>query len=311
MATEDRADSPPTRRRRWPIVLGVVAAVVLGVIVCLPLFVDWYATRWLQERGLVDADIEDIDLDLFTGRLVIDGLTLTKEDQRRNRATRTFVDLNWEGLFRERLVIGRIELHDAEITVIRDEARDFFIANFLVAASEREEEVAEDPEAGYDFGILEVDIRNVLVHYRGQFFQEDVLFEELRLGQVATWDPEASAPLTLRARIDERVHTIEGEVRPLAASPGAELALSFDAIELAPFEAMLAQAGVATIGGQFSADAQLTVDAGAEGEATTAEVDGAISFSNVSLDQTKVKLSLPFLTTRKPTRARSTIQRHR
>ena len=59
MASEDRADSPPTPRRRWPIVLGAVAAVVLAVIVCLPLFVDWYATRWLHERGLVDADIEE------------------------------------------------------------------------------------------------------------------------------------------------------------------------------------------------------------------------------------------------------------
>jgi hypothetical protein len=290
MASEDRADSPPPPRRRWPIVLGVVAAVVLAVIVCLPLFVDWYATRWLHERGLVDADIEDVDLDLFTGRLGIDGLTLTKEDQRRNRATRTFVDFNWDGLFRERLVIGRIELSDAEITVRRDEARDFFIADFLVAADEREEQVAEDPEEGFDFGILEVDIRNVLVHYRGQFFQEDVLFEELRLGQVATWDPEASTPLSLRARIDERVHSIEGEVRPLAASPGAELALSFDAIELAPFETMLAEAGVAMIDGQFSADAQFNVDAGAEGEATTAEVDGTFSFGNVTLDHTEVNL---------------------
>ena len=68
--------------------LGVVAAVVLAVVICLPLFLDWYATRWLQERGLVDADIEDIDLDLFRGRLGIDGLTLTKEEERRNLATR-------------------------------------------------------------------------------------------------------------------------------------------------------------------------------------------------------------------------------
>ena len=83
--------------------------------------------------------------------------------------------------------------------------------------------MAEDPEAGYDFGVLEIDIRNVLVHYRGQFFQEDVLFEELRLGQVATWDPEASTPLTLRANGNTaKAERLEKEIEAAKESAGDE-----------------------------------------------------------------------------------------
>ena len=99
----------------------MLAAIVLGfvaLLVALPFFVDWYATRWLKAHGLVDASIEDVDIDLFRGRVGLDGLVLTDTEDSRTRATRTFVNLRWQGLFRERLVLGRMEMTDAEMEAL-------------------------------------------------------------------------------------------------------------------------------------------------------------------------------------------------
>ena len=283
MAKDDSVASPPKRRRRWPVVLAVVVLGIGALLAALPLFVDWYATRWLHERGLIEASIEDVDIDLFTGRVGLDGVVLTNNEDRRTRSTRTFFDFEWQGLFRKRVLIGRIELSDAEITVVRDEAKDFFIADFLLTGAQGEEAPAEEESSSFGFGITEIDIRNVLVHYRGAFFEEDVLFEELSVGRLATWDAEERTAITVRATIDGRTHTISGEVRPLAEVPEVDLTADLNELDLAPFDRMLANQGVGTPGGLLSIDARVQARVGTDPEPTHIDFDGSVSVEGAAM----------------------------
>jgi uncharacterized protein involved in outer membrane biogenesis len=284
MAKDDSVPSPPKRRRRWPVVAVAVILAIGAFLVSLPLFVDWYATRWLHERGLIEASIEDVDIDLFTGRVGLDGVVLTDDESGRTRSTRTFFDFEWQGLFRKRVLIGRIELSDAEITVVRDEAKDVFIADFLLTGGDTAEAAPVDEEpSSFGFGITEIDIRNVLVHYRGAFFEQDVLFEELSVGRLATWDAEQSTAMTLRAKIEGRTHTISGDIMPLAEVPVVDLTVDLNELDLAPFEQMLANQGVGTPGGILSIDARVQAKIGTEPEPMTVDFDGSVSIEGAAM----------------------------
>src|SRR6476660_9657128 len=138
------------RLRRWLIVLGVLLVLGVAFVWSLPEIVKWQALKQIPAITGRAASIEDIDINLFTGRVAIKKFRLAEADP-----AQTFIEFErldvrvvvWSSVFGN-IRVAELRLTAPTVNLVRLTPTEFNFSDILrrLAASKEGEPVPKPAE---------------------------------------------------------------------------------------------------------------------------------------------------------------------
>lgn len=216
------------------LVLGVVAAV-------LPYVLGALLKEQLIAQGNTHVIYDDIDLNLFTGVVSIEGLFVADSDWRVLEVRRAYANVSMMELLKGRIEVAELNLEGVFIRI--DDARRLRVAGMALAAKEHAVDKKETSVVLPAFRIRQVRVLDsrVAVYLAGL----DVLvnFDEIALDAYA-FDADAEpAPFSLKARLGDGRVSVDGAIQADAVTQSLTLNLALDQIALDQFNVPAAQGG--------------------------------------------------------------------
>lgn len=112
-------------KRKWKILLLVVILLIIARIL-LPYFLEKYVNKTLNDIPGYVGQVEDIDVALYRGAYVIEGLRLDKENATLDvpllHFAKSDISIEWKSLFKGRIV-SEIVLHGPEVNYIFEDQK--------------------------------------------------------------------------------------------------------------------------------------------------------------------------------------------
>ena len=252
----------PQRRRRWPWLLGGMAAFVAAVVALAPLAAEWAAEDWLKMNGAPDAEIDNIDFNPFTGRFALYNLRAGGGDKERFHVGVLAADIDYLPLFSKRVALRTIALRDTAVDVDVANAEAIRIGALRIPLAGEQghapsEAPAEEASAPWHFGIEGIELANVEVTVTHPLRREDVRINRLRVTQLQSWMPDRPVPIELDVVANGAALALTADTLPFAEAPSAQGALWIEGLDLDAYSGILADAGIENARGKISLDYQL------------------------------------------------------
>lgn len=157
---------PPGRRlHRW------ITAAILSIAFGLPLFLPWIiqqtAVAWLQDQGIETAAIDDIDINLFTGKLDIKGFDAGDGLKWQRLSMR----INWLPLLNRTLHIRSLQLSGADILLQQDvEKGGLMLGALLLPQGDGDTQKSSNmPSSPWNIVLQRITIEDVAMAAEGVF----------------------------------------------------------------------------------------------------------------------------------------------
>lgn len=249
----------PAIRRRYRIAAAVAAAILLFLWL-LPIGLRLGAEHWLESRGYTAA-IDNIDLNLFTGRLAIDGARAEDAAGDGFRIGHAAVDLHYLPLFDRHLHLAGLTLHDAALDLRRDGG--LRVAGFALVpgTDEAPSQDAAGPAQPWGFGLDSADVDGLALRYHEPGFSREITLATSTASDVATWTPGNPFPLDADLRLGDARVAVEGRLRPFGDRVAGELSLRVEKLTLQAFAPFVEGRGnVERLAGTVGADLDIAID---------------------------------------------------
>ncbi|MDQ6996451.1 MAG: DUF748 domain-containing protein [Mariprofundus sp.] len=114
--TDNHAENvaAPARWRGLMLLLGGMVTVFALLLALLPLAIEKGAVSWLQQHGVQDARIDNIDINLFSGKVMLDGLKSGDGLQ----VDHLSIDFDWLPLWRHIVHIRTLKLSETSLHML-------------------------------------------------------------------------------------------------------------------------------------------------------------------------------------------------
>ena len=256
----DSAQDPGRRFSKALLVTLVSIAGLLAVgLVMLPYGVKWYLGDWLRERGVVNVSIGDVDINPFTGAFAIQSLEYEDNGAKR-RAGHAAMNLSWTDLLNRQIRLSLVELRDASLQIRRTESNSWLIGTIVLGAQGAVEEVdRREAEAGWGFGIDNLQFEDIDIDYQDPLIAREFSVDSASLRDFATWNPQQSTRLEITLSSADARLAASGQARPFAETFDLDLQVDGENLDAVGLEALLAQVGVESVTGLLNTSVRVRV----------------------------------------------------
>lgn len=167
---------------------AIIAVSMLLVTSLLPFAIEYGAKQWLQDHGVETVEIDNVDLNLFTGTLVLQGLQAGDGLNIEQLA----VNIDWLPLFKQVIYIRSFELQQSHISFHQDERGLWQLADikFEQADAENDEESTEAQGSGWLVVVDGLNIEDLLLNVNGKDLKLKLPVDTLKLSLSDLQDDE-------------------------------------------------------------------------------------------------------------------------
>lgn len=241
-----------TRRRVSLVTLAALLFVLF--LLLLPMGLRWGAEYALERQG-IQTRIHDVDLNLFTGELVVHNARGKNAAGDGFEIGRLLVNLRYWPLVKKRIYLQRLEVQRTTVDIRQDEQRLQSIAGFDLTGAE------EAPEQGraWGFGLDSVRLDAAHIVYKSPKLEQVMLLETSKAADVATWDETIPVPLNVSAKIAKGELRLVGRLLPFGETIKAAARLEFDGLDVGVLAPLIETEGLQGLQGVV--DAQLDLKA--------------------------------------------------
>lgn len=270
--------TPPTAlyRRRWFRRSLVAFAVLVIVLSLLPVAIRYAAIHVLQDQGIQHVEIADVDLNLFTGEVGLTDVGISGDGLGRATLSRLYVNLAISALFSKRLALQQLELQGLELDVQQTETGVWQVAGISppTPAQTTASEVEQPPAEPWGIAVDQLKLVGISVHLSMPQLQSDVRIDELRLSQLASWQPQQAAHYEAQLHIDQAPLMLSGTMQPFADTPQFAGKLELTQLPLALAAEFARDAGIENLSGELaiSTEFRARILAGMPAVETTSEL---------------------------------------
>ncbi len=307
---EPRPPSRSRRRRLWWFVAGLLLAGLI-LLTATPLAIRWGIEKALSDQGVPHAQVKDVDFNPFTGVLVIKAFRgNVQAEEQKLAAVQLQAQIDWFPLWQKNIYVAQIILRDVDLHLQRDDNGNWTIGELNLPSESASDEKPEEDEADADrkepwgFGIGQVVLENVRIHYRDPKLVVDAQVANARLGSFETWNPEQATPFDLDLIVNQGRIRLEGQTRPLSSHPEASARLRIDQLPIGWLQPLLEEHSVSQLNGNFDTDLQITLKTDQETSLPDFSVQGSIGLDSASLDHSQAGIGRLELTWDGQTRVR-------
>ena len=226
-------------KSRWFRITSVSAIVCLVVLLGTPLLARYLAQQWLLENGGEQVLFEDVDLNLFTGKLVLQGLEVKVDNETTLVFDTVGLDLEWWPLLSKQVNVQSLQLTDLRLIIDNLEPEAMRIGGIRLPTTAPDDEPPAKASSAWLSGIKVLTLQDFHILIRDPRFELDVTLDYLRLTRMAQWTPEQAAMLELAGRINDAPVQVSGQVAPFAERPRYDLDLSIEKLQLGAFSKLV------------------------------------------------------------------------
>ena len=274
---------------RWFRIVSVTAILCLVVLLGTPLLARYLAQQWLLDNGGEQVLFEDVDLNLFTGHLVLQGLEVKVDYETTLVFDTVGLDLEWWPLLSKQVDLQSLQLTGLRLIIDNLEPEAMRVGGIRLPTTAPDGEPPAKASSAWLSGIKALTLQDFHILIRDPKFELDVTLDYLRLTRMAQWAPEQAAVLELAGRINDAPVQISGQLAPFAEQPRYDLDLSVEKLQLGAFR-KLASPPIDQLSGLLSYAGKLTFE----------QSEAALKLSQtgkIALESLRLTLSEPGLET--------------
>lgn len=275
---------PVYRRRwfKWNLALLILLLVFLTV---LPIGVRYAAIDLLQEQGIQQIEIDDVDLNLFTGEFGLSGVRVSGDGQGRATLSKFYANLSILALLKKRIRLQQFELTGLDLDLQYNDAGEWIVAGILppLPAPADDNAAQQPPSEPWGVGIDQLKLTGINVHFVMPKLQSNVRVDELQLTQLVSWRPQQDSNIQVKMHIDQAPLSLSAQMQPFNSNPQLNGTLTLDQLPLALVSEFAQEAGVEKLQGHLAVATEF--NAKLEAEQPQLESKTKVSFSDLEVKQ--------------------------
>jgi len=274
--------------RFYRIVIYIFLAVAL-FLATLPLMLEKGAEYALVKQGAKFAEIENIDLNLFTGRLKVENMQIVMADKPSLTLQQFFVDLNWLALFKKRIHIEKLTLDNTDFAVVFEPEKSIKIAGFDIPLNSTEKKVEEEDDFDWGFGISQLQLTNIAVNIVIPKFNKTIQVKELSLNKLLTWQVNEKATLAVKVIVQSGVLQGRFNLQPFTKKQIFKGKLELSGWQFQDYKTLFPQE-INDLSGNLNATINLAIHL--QQEQINVSQSGKVLLKNISLTQQDLAIGI-------------------
>ncbi len=242
------------KKRSWIITSGSILLMLL-ILLSMPYGIQFGLVDFLKQHGARQAEIQNIDFNPFTGRLLFQGVTAEADDGQRSQLERLELVLGWRDLFSKRVRIQAIDMQGLQAAVDVSDPTLLRVSGLsfpLAAGSDASPPEPASEERPWGFALDRVELRETTLSLRQDDLNIDLELERLSLLRVISWQLQGMAQLTLEARINSAPFSAELQAGLFDQIRRIEGTIALDGFELKGLQPLLTAGGGPEVEGSLS-----------------------------------------------------------
>lgn len=274
------------RKLKWGIAFLVI---LLLFILLLPVGVRYGAIQVLKQQGMQQAEIADIDINLFSGELRVTGMLVSGDGQGRARLDSLYVNISMLALLKKQLQIENILLDGLVLDVKNDMEGAWIVAGYHPPPATESTGSETTTASTWGIGIDSLQLKAIKTQLDLPQLQTVLNLDALQIKQLASWQPQQSTPFNMRLRIDESPLNIDGEVQPFLAAPTLKANVTLDKLPLALAKGFASEANIKELTGTLTLSTHLSATFNAD--QPHIEAATTLTLNKLSLQQAQYKIA--------------------
>lgn len=219
---------------KYPPIVKWIAVVAI-VLLLLPEITRIVLTRIVTAQGVGEAHIDDIDLNVFTGELVVDNLTLLRSGRQVLHVELLAVNIAWLSLFRSEINLESVAVDNASFAVVQHDSGQWQIVVPLPAngsGQEAAQGTALQPVQLPRLAVERMDLTDIMIDIDSRFATAQLVIDDLQLRDLSSWQL-TSPSLEISGSWNKAPLQLRINAEPLAVEPDLRAQLRIDRFPLA------------------------------------------------------------------------------
>ncbi len=242
--------------------LLAIAGILFGaILLALPIAIEWTAEDWMRAHLETDFEIDDIDFNPFTGRIVISYANAGADETRLLELGDGNTWINWLPLLDKRISLGELSLKDALIDLHIDDTGRTTIAGLEIP--DQAEQAKETKAAGWQIGFGPVNFENVVIAIDTPIAKQTVVIHKLHIDTLATWEADAGADIEIELSASGGTARMTGKIYPFSQPLRLVGDLDIDDMLFEEMPEVIALMGLQRPSGKVSIEGKIDLTRGA------------------------------------------------
>lgn len=249
MASEKKHKSAPFSRG-W-----LIAPVLFGVVLMLmPEAIRVSAERAIPSFDLGEGSIDDIDFNIFSGKLSVDDLEINRDGKTTLIVDKVEANLEWLKLLEGKIHLSDLLLDGAELSAIQSEDGQWHIVVPLAAVDADKKAVDTEPVELPRISVANTLISNIKLKVKNTESQGLLAIERIHLENLSSWE---NRPMTadIEAHWNSKPVLVQAELTPWSLSPRIQAKLILQDVVLNEAAALVGQPLKGEVNARLSIDA--------------------------------------------------------
>ena len=203
-------------QKRWLRRSAISLFLVIFILIVTPFIIQYSITNLIVNKGAKNAEIDDINLNLFEGTFELKGLVITTKSDEQILLSYLYADINMLDLFSSKIVADKIEVNGIKTHVHRDDEGVITIHGLLLpTAAEKIEETKTNSESvePIKFGVNFLSLKDINVVYSEPGFSQHKNIESIELNNLKSWDQDSNSQLKLTMQVNQAPIDIDVDLK--------------------------------------------------------------------------------------------------
>jgi len=277
------------------ITVVVITLICVAVIASAPLVARELTRHYLAQSG-VDAEIGNVDINLFAGTLAYDDIHGTAEAGDGFEIGHLAVNIEYLPLLSHQISITRLAIDDARVDVRRTAENALRVGGIPVLSADN----SSGGPMRWGLALRQLAVGGLTIHYSQPAMGDTpavdrkLVFNDSSARDVVTWDQDNDVPIDADLSIGDSRIRLTGRVTPFGNEVSAHFQVRTDKLSLDLLSPITRSGGLERLSGTVDADQQIDLDYTAENG-----LDIAIQGEATWLDSRLVLASGPRVSSRR------------
>ena len=272
------------RTRRGKVVSSIFI-LILFTITFLPHVISYTVRDWLNNNGADTTQVEDVNFNLFTGKLEFTNLRITVANDYTLLLQSAWVNTDWLPLFKKTFHIKEVFVHDTDITIEEKADGQLVFAGITPTSKTSQKtppKTQKDANTDWGFSLKKLSILNSRFRYFRPDLDLQLIINKATLTDLYSKN-EKAAQFSLQGTLNNTPLSINAALMLFNKIPKVKAKLTLEALPLDTFKQLAKQhVGIdaGTLGIDIDLDARFDKDIG-----LTINEKGQIRLANLDINQ--------------------------
>ncbi len=224
---------------RWLRRLVISAISLFIILLLIPVAIQLGISYILKDQGATEANVEDINLNIFAGTFELTGLQMKVGENNSAQIDHIYTNINMLDLFSSRIVMDEITLQGVKAEIYRGDDGSISInglqlVNAKATATDNEDTQNSSTEP-LAFAVNKLLIQRAEFAYHEPDFQQQLVVDQLALENIKSWEADSTAVIKAEMALNESPINLTAELNLFNEIKKLKGQASIQSLAFAPF----------------------------------------------------------------------------